>query len=122
MGPGVNNSCECFMVTNNENLATKNSKIRFDSLDECLTMSYTTRTYLKGHQNPNKRQRTEPTKLVPISFIELKIKREKDLDFVPIQIQIMVAKSVKEIMSLLNLALKMLRITKVCLYIYISIS
>ena len=33
MGPGVNNSCECFMVTNNENLSTKNSKIRFDSLD-----------------------------------------------------------------------------------------
>ena len=78
MGPGVNDSCECFMATNNVNLATKNSKIRFDSLDECLTMSYTMRTYLKGHQNPNKRQRTEPTKLVPISFIELKIKREKD--------------------------------------------
>ena len=36
------------------------------------------RTYLKGQHNENKRQRTEPTKLVPISFIELKIKREKD--------------------------------------------
>ena len=27
---------------------------------------------------PTKRQRTEPTKLVPISFVELKVKREKD--------------------------------------------
>ena len=35
-------------------------------------------TYLKGQHNKNKRQRTEPTKLVPISFIELNIKREKD--------------------------------------------
>ena len=35
-------------------------------------------TYLKGHLNPNKRYRTEPTKLVPISFIELKVKREKE--------------------------------------------
>ena len=36
------------------------------------------RTYLKGQCNKNKRQRTEPTKLVPISFVELKIKREKN--------------------------------------------
>ena len=36
------------------------------------------RTYLKGHHNKNKRQRTKPTKLVPISFLELKIKREKN--------------------------------------------
>ena len=48
------------------------------SLDECLNNSHTMRTYLKSHQNKNKRQRTEPTKLVPISFLELKIKREKN--------------------------------------------
>ena len=35
-------------------------------------------TYLKGQCNTNKRQYTEPTKLVPISFVELKIKREKN--------------------------------------------
>ena len=35
-------------------------------------------TYLKGQYNKNKRKRTEPTKLVPISFVELKIKQEKD--------------------------------------------
>ena len=40
--------------------------------------------YLKGQLNKNKRQRTEPTKLVPISFIELKIKREKN-DYVTLK-------------------------------------
>ena len=36
------------------------------------------RTYLKGQCNKNKRQHTKPTKLVPISFVELKIKREQN--------------------------------------------
>ena len=36
------------------------------------------RTYLKGQYNNNKRQRTEPTKLLSISFVELKIKREQN--------------------------------------------
>ena len=36
------------------------------------------RTYLKTQYNKNKRQCTEPTKLVPISFVELKMKQEKD--------------------------------------------
>ena len=33
---------------------------------------------MKGQCNKNKRQRTESTKLAPISFVELKIKQEKD--------------------------------------------
>ena len=66
------------MTNHNTNLAVKSNKFKFKSLDECLNNSYTIRTYLKGHQNKNKRQRTEPTKLVPISFLELKIKREKN--------------------------------------------
>ena len=47
-------------------------------LDECLNNLYTMRTYLKGQCNKNKRQRTEPTLLVPISSVELKIKQEKE--------------------------------------------
>ena len=43
-----------------------------------LNTSYTMCAYLKGQYNKNKRQRTEPTKLVPISFIEIKIKQEKN--------------------------------------------
>ena len=43
------------------------------------------RTYLKGHQNKHKRQCTEPTKLVPISFLELKIKREKN-EYSPLKV------------------------------------
>ena len=50
----------------------------FGVLGECLNNLYTMRTYLKGQYNKNKRQRKEPTKLVPISFVELKIKREKN--------------------------------------------
>ena len=34
------------------------------------------RTYLKSHEN--KRQKIEPITLVPITFVELKVKREKD--------------------------------------------
>ena len=76
IGPGKAKSCEIFMNTINDNLATKNNKFKFNSLDECLNSLFTMSNYLKGHINQNKRQRTEPTKLVPISFIELKIKRE----------------------------------------------
>ena len=51
----------------------------FTSLDKCLNNSYSIlRTYLTSHHNNNKRRKTEPVKLVPISFIELKVKREKD--------------------------------------------
>ena len=42
------------------------------------------RTYLNGQYNNNKRQRTEPTKLVPISFVELKTKREKN-EYLPLK-------------------------------------
>ena len=63
------------MANHDVNLNTKSSKFKFKSLDECLNNSYMMRTYLKGQQNKNKRQRTEPTKLVPISLLELKIKR-----------------------------------------------
>ena len=63
------------MMNHNVNLATK--KIKFKLLDEGLNIFYTMRTYLKDQYDKNKRQRTEPTKLVPISFVELKIKREK---------------------------------------------
>ena len=65
------------MVNHNVNLATKSNKFKLKSLDECLNTLYTMRTYLKDQQNKNKRQCTEPRKLVPISFVELKIKREK---------------------------------------------
>ena len=64
------------MENNGVNLATKSNKIKFKSLDECLNNSYTMRTYLKGQCNKNKRQRKEPTKLVPISFVELKINKK----------------------------------------------
>ena len=66
------------MANHDVNLGTKRSKFKFKSLDECLNNLYSIHTYLKGQYNNNKRQRTEPTKLVPISFVELKIKQEKD--------------------------------------------
>ena len=66
------------MTLSSKKLATKSNKFKFDSLDECLNILHMMRTYLKGQHNKNKRQRTEPTKLVPISFIQLTIKREKD--------------------------------------------
>ena len=63
MGPGPAENNECFVTNNNTNLAVKSNKFKFKSLDECLNNLYTMRTYLKGHQNKNKRQCTEPTKL-----------------------------------------------------------
>ena len=75
-GPAKNN--ECLVNDEDTKLAVKSNKFNFMSLDECLNNSYTMRTCLKGQQNKNKRQRTNPTKLVPISFLELKIKREKN--------------------------------------------
>ena len=71
------------MKNYNTNLAVKSNKFKFISLDECLNDLYTMRTYLKGHQK-NKRQHTKPTKLVPISFLELKIKREKN-EYAPLK-------------------------------------
>ena len=62
------------MVNHNVNSATKSNKFKCKSLDECLNTFFTMSAYLKGHQNKNKRQHTEPTKLEPIiSFVELKI-------------------------------------------------
>ena len=75
-GPAKNN--ECLVNDEDTKLAVKSNKFKFMSLDECLNNLHTMRTYLKSQQNKNKRQRTEPTKLVPISFLELKIKREKN--------------------------------------------
>ena len=66
------------MANHNVNLATTSNKSKFKSPDECLHKSYSMHTYLKGQCNKNKRQRIEPTKLVPISFVELKIKGEKN--------------------------------------------
>ena len=66
------------MVNHNVHLFTKSNKTKFKSIDECLNTSYNMSTYLRGQYNKNERQHTEPTKLVPISFIELKIKREKN--------------------------------------------
>ena len=66
------------MSLNSKKIATKSNKFKFQTLDECSNILHSMRTYLKGQHNENKRQRTEPTKLVPISFIELKIKREKN--------------------------------------------
>ena len=66
------------MVNHNVNLATKSNNFNFKSLDEYLNTLYTMLTYLKGQKNNNKRQHREPTKLVPIMFVELKIKQEKD--------------------------------------------
>ena len=65
------------MTNHDVNLSAKSNKFKFKSLDECLNNSYTMLTYLKDQYNKNKRQNTEPTKLVLISFIELKIKQEK---------------------------------------------
>ena len=58
-------------------LDTKNNRTKFKSLDECLNTSMTTiRTYLKSH--PNKRQKIVPVPLIPITFVELKVKQEND--------------------------------------------
>ena len=65
------------MANHDVKLATKSAKFKFKSLDACLNDSYSVLTYLKGQYNNNKRKHTEPTKLVPTSFVELKIKREK---------------------------------------------
>ena len=57
----------------------KNTENSFTSLDVCLNNSYSTlRTYLTSHHNNNKCRKTEPVKLVSISFVKLKVKREKD--------------------------------------------
>ena len=77
MGPGPAKNNECLVNDEDTKLAVKSNKFKFMSLDQCLNNLYTMRTYLKGQQNKNKRQCTDPTKLVPISFLELKIKREK---------------------------------------------
>ena len=47
------------------------------SLDKCLDTSMTSiRTYLKSH--PHKRQKVEPITLIPITFVELKVKQENN--------------------------------------------
>ena len=66
------------MVNHNLNLATKSNKFKFKLLDECFKTLYTICTCLKDQQNNSKRRRTESTKLVPISFVELKFKQEKN--------------------------------------------
>ena len=76
--PGLAKKCECFMANHDVNLATKSNKFKFKSRDECLNNLFTMHTYLKGQYNKNKRQHTKPTKLVPISFVELKRKQEKE--------------------------------------------
>ena len=44
-----------------------------------MNNSYSTlRTYLTSHHNKHKRRKTEPAKVVPVSFIDLKDKHEKD--------------------------------------------
>ena len=77
MGLGLAKNNECFTNNHNTNLAVKSNKFEFKSLDECLNNLYTMCNYLKGQHNKNKRQQTKPTKLDPISFLKLKIKREK---------------------------------------------
>ena len=58
-------------------LDTKNNLTKFKSLDKCLNTSMTSmRTYLKSH--PNKRQKIVPVPLIPITFVEPKIKRENN--------------------------------------------
>ena len=69
------------MVSYNVNSSIKSNKFKFKSLDAFLNTLYTMCTYLEGHHDNNKRQLTEPTKLVTISFVELKIKQEKWLCF-----------------------------------------
>ena len=56
-----------------------NNKLQFKNLDECLNISYASvRTYLNIHHNNNKRIKIEQTPLVPITFCELKTKRENN--------------------------------------------
>ena len=44
-----------------------------------MNNSYSTlHTYLTSHHNKNKIRKTEPAKVVPVRFIDLKVKREKD--------------------------------------------
>ena len=58
-------------------LDTSNKRTKFKSLDTCLNNSMTSiQTYLKSH--PNKRQKIEPVTLIPITFVELKVKQEND--------------------------------------------
>ena len=67
-------------VINSANLAVKSTKNSFTSFDKCLNSSYSTlHTYLTSQHNNNKRRKTEPVKLAPITFIDLKVKREKDM-------------------------------------------
>jgi len=62
---------------NSMNLDTKNNRTKFKSLDKCLNTSMTSlQIYLKSH--PNKRQKIKPVTLIPITFVELKVKREND--------------------------------------------
>ena len=52
---------------------------KFKSLDDCLNISYTSiRTYLVSQHNNNKRQKTNPTFLVPLTFVHLQVKRENE--------------------------------------------
>ena len=49
------------------------------SLDQCINTSYTSlRTYLNSPKNNNKRIKIESVNIVPIVFVELKIKRENN--------------------------------------------
>ena len=58
-------------------LDTTNNRTKFKSLDECLNTSMTSiRTYLKSH--PHKRQKIVPVPLIPITFVELKVKQENN--------------------------------------------
>ena len=62
---------------NSMDLDTKNNCTKFKSLDKCLNTSMTSlQTYLKSH--PNKRHKIEPVTLIPITFVELKVKQEND--------------------------------------------
>ena len=58
-------------------LGTKNNHTKLKSLDECLNTSMTSLwTYLKSH--PNKRQKIKPATLIPLIFVELKVKQENE--------------------------------------------
>ena len=64
------------MVNHNENLATKINKLKVKIINKHLNTLYSVYADLKSHHNQNKRQDAELTKLVPIMFVELKIKQE----------------------------------------------
>ena len=58
-------------------LDTKNNCTKFKSLAKCLNTSMISLgTYLKIH--PNKRHKIETVTLIPITFVELKVKQEND--------------------------------------------